>query len=246
VPRWPNRQAAQRLFCLPYAGAGGAVFREFRNAFAHSIEVCPVTPPGRLTRISEPLARTMSDLVTATVEGLKPFLDLPFTLFGYSLGATVAFEIARELRRSGGPMPRQLVIAARRAPQLIPPTFACFAQTIRGDGEFLDAVREHYGGLGGAPMNDSDIIEMFAPVLRADMGLIESYSYTAEAPLDVPIIAFGGTADRATPLVDLEAWGQQTTRGFRMSTLPAGHFFMHEARASLVEELAIALAASTP
>jgi surfactin synthase thioesterase subunit len=39
------------------------------------------------------------------VKNFAPYFDVPFTFFGHSIGAKIAFELARELRRKKGVQP---------------------------------------------------------------------------------------------------------------------------------------------
>src|SRR6516225_8587755 len=99
-----NGQAAPvggklRLFCIPHAGAGPSSFRAWRNIFGDSIDVVPVACPGREGRFVEPLPATLDDLVRDLTVSLTPRLNMPFALLGHSMGALVAFELARRFRR---------------------------------------------------------------------------------------------------------------------------------------------------
>jgi surfactin synthase thioesterase subunit len=45
-------------------------------------------------------------LIEALAGALHPLLDKPFAIFGYDLGALIAFEITRHLRKSSTALPR--------------------------------------------------------------------------------------------------------------------------------------------
>src|SRR5438552_7109196 len=112
----PRPHAAVRLFCFPYAGGGASAFRCWPDALPASIEVCPVQLPGRETRFREPPYTRLAPLAEALGHALRPFLDRPFAFFGHSMGALVAFELTRWLRRAGGPQPAHLFVSACAAP----------------------------------------------------------------------------------------------------------------------------------
>src|SRR5215213_9001369 len=113
----PRPRASVRLFCFPYAGGGASVFRGWAEGLPEAVEVCPVQLPGRETRFLEPAYTRLPALVEALAESLTPHLDRPFVFFGHSLGALVAFELARRLRRDGGPGPDRLFASGCGAPQ---------------------------------------------------------------------------------------------------------------------------------
>nr|MBA3949306.1 thioesterase [Acidobacteriota bacterium] len=99
----PRPRATLRLFCLPFAGGGASTYRLWAGSLPASIEVCPIQPPGREDRYAEPAFTSIAALSRALADELGPYLDTPFAIFGHSMGALVAFETARALRRAGAP-----------------------------------------------------------------------------------------------------------------------------------------------
>src|SRR5580765_133219 len=100
-----------RLFALPFAGGGASTFRQWPEGLPADIECCAVQLPGRETRYKEPGFVRMANLVAALAESLAPEFDRPFALFGHSMGALVAFELARELRRRRMRLPDVLFVS---------------------------------------------------------------------------------------------------------------------------------------
>jgi len=75
------------------------------------------------------------------------------------------------------------------------------------------------------------------PALRADAALYRRYIYTEEAPLSMPIRAYGGDADPNIRRDHLEAWAEQTSSSYALRVLEGGHFFLHSSRAGMLEWL---------
>jgi medium-chain acyl-[acyl-carrier-protein] hydrolase len=167
-------------------------------------------------------------------DGLREHLAGPFALFGHSFGALVAFEVARELRRRGGPEPAHLFISARRGPRRpdpVPPLHGL------SDDRFLAEVRSRYGGIPDAVLEEPELLALLLPTLRADLQAVETYTSEPDTPLEVPMTAFGGLNDPWASLEDLEAWADETRGRFHITRFPGGHFYLNESEAALLEAL---------
>ena len=90
-----RRVARMRLFCLPFAGGGAAAYRDWQIELPDWLEVCPILLPGREMRLAQAPVRRMAVLVGAVADAIARWADLPFALFGHSLGALTAFELTR-------------------------------------------------------------------------------------------------------------------------------------------------------
>src|SRR5471032_1015798 len=105
-----------RLYCLPYSGASAMVYARWRRKLPEWIEVCPLELPGRGRRFNDPLQTDLPALVNQLAGELQGNLDLTYALFGHSLGALVAFELAHALRRNGLPPASALFASGAPAP----------------------------------------------------------------------------------------------------------------------------------
>lgn len=241
--REPDRDARLRLFCFPHAGVGASAYRAWSAPLAgDGVDVCPVQLPGRESRLVEPPYRAIEPLVEALVEGITPYLDRPYALFGHSLGALVAFELARSLRLRGAALPGHLVASGRIAPQRRDPR-----PTLHDlpDAALLRRVTE-LGGIPSALRAAPELIAFQLPLLRADLAVNENYRYVPAPPLPVPITAFGGEQDPKTDDAEIRAWAEQASGRFTMRTLPGGHFFVRDAVQQLLRYLVADLSGSLP
>ncbi len=234
----PRPRARARLFCFAPAGGSAAVYRLWPAGLPESLDVCAVQLPGRGNRLREPTIANIPALVEALLTALDPFLDLPFAIFGHSMGAVLGSEVARTLAAEGRP-PRHLIVSARRPPHLgnaEPPLHPL------PDAEFVTAINLRYGGIPPELLQHADVLELLLPSLRADMTAIETHRPTQGAPLPFPVSAFGGADDRFTPAEHLEAWRGETSAAFRSRIFPGGHFYLDTCRDDLLADIAATLA----
>ncbi len=234
----PNAQARVRLFCFPFAGGGASIYRTWPDGLPASIETCSVQLPGRESRLREPLFARLQPLVQSLTQILRPYLNMPYALFGHSLGALISFELARALVLQNHPGPVHLFVSGHAAPQ-IPDTHRPIHQL--PDSEFI----QELGHLNGTPrevLQNAELMALFLPVLRADFTLNETYRYLPGALLECPISAFGGWQDSMTSRDSLAAWREQTRNVFMLRMFPGDHFFLYSARTLLLRALARDLA----
>ncbi|GCE15670.1 thioesterase II family protein [Tengunoibacter tsumagoiensis] len=223
-------QAQMRLFCFPFAGGGASTYQSWQRYLPEKVEICAVQLPGRENRMREKPYQEITPLVEALKQELNPYLDLPFAFFGHSLGALISFELARHLRRDHQIEPQHLFLSACRAPQF----FADIAPLHALPQPALIAELRRLEGTPEDVLQNQDLMRMIVPMLRADFSVFENYLYYPEEPLSCPITAFAGQQDQRAPAEMVAWWREQTTSKFTMHTLPGKHFFINEARESLL------------
>ncbi|WP_437654253.1 thioesterase II family protein [Sorangium sp. So ce1182] len=232
----PNPASRLRLFCFPYAGGGASAYSTWWRELPAHTELCAIRLPGREARMSEPPFDRLTPLVQALATAIEGWLTKPFAFYGHSLGSLVSFELARELRRRGAPLPRHLFVSGRRAPHLP------VAAPLHGlsDAAFLAWLRR----MGGTPeevLREPELLALFLPVLRADVAVNEVEPFVPGPPLDCPISAFGGLDDERASRADIEAWRELTRGPFRVEMFPGGHFFVRSAREPLLRSVSALL-----
>jgi medium-chain acyl-[acyl-carrier-protein] hydrolase len=234
--RAPNPTARVKLICLPYAGGGVTPFHAWPNFLPRDVEVSVVHLPGREARYKEPPVAYFDELLQRIYDALSYRLDRPFALFGYSMGALLAFELARRFCRDGGPTVLRLFVAARSAPRasrMEPETFDGYS-----DEAFLQEIQRRYDAVPAPVLRNPDLRAICLPALRADFRALASYEYKSEPALSCPISAFGGDGDQMVDRVGLDSWREQTNADFALRMFSGGHFFLHTQRELLLSAIA--------
>ncbi len=226
-----------RLFCLPPAGAGALQYLRWQPALPADVEVCPVMLPGREARWSEPPARSLTEVAGAVAGALTDLPARPFALFGFSMGSWVAFEVTRELRRRGAPLPRHLLLASRRAPGVRPPA----RLSLLPERDLIALIQTNYGALPAAVLQSPELLQSVLRTVRADFEMLETYELAEEQSLPVPITTFRGQLDSTVSTADLSAWARHSSQPCTHHELPGGHFFDRHSGDRFVELIGQAL-----
>lgn len=234
----PVNSPSVRLFCFAYAGGSAAVFRDWYKSLPSNIEVCSIQLPGRGVRFREKAITCNAELINSLVSAIEPYLDVPFAFFGHSMGAQVAFELTRALRRHNKPQPHHLFVSGRKAPHL-----PMLRRPIHAlpEAEFLNEIRR----LNGTPSEaweHPELISLMSPILRADVKLVETWNFVAEAPLEIQVTALGGYGDEGVPRTQLEAWQQHCARKIDVQMFTGDHFFINGAQSEVLNLLSAKLA----
>jgi surfactin synthase thioesterase subunit len=246
-----------RLFVFPFAGGNAASFLSWQAPLGPGVHLHVALLPGRGTRLLEPpisdldllvghLARAVAQLcqpasVSGSGSGSGSGQDSAprFAVFGHSLGALVAFEVVRTLRRLGLPGPESLWVSGAEGPQT--------RQVQRRlhhlpEPEFLAALRD-YQGTPVELLSEPEMMALLLPGLRADFTLSETYAYRAEAPLDLPIHLLRGDQDPFVDPARAAGWTRETSQPLRQFRYAGDHFFIHQHRATIAGLIATVLGA---
>lgn len=226
-----------RLFCFPYAGGGASLFRPWRSGLDDWVQVAPVLMPGRESRLFEQPYTSVKSIVAAFADDLSPCFLEPYALFGYSNGAIIAFELARELRRRDMPLPSRLIVAGRRAPHLQEPDAHIHALP----DELFRASLAQLRGTPRDVLANEELMTLLTPMLRADFAVHETYIFQADEPLRCPITAIYGINDLDAGRADTELWAVHTSAGFNLESCSGDHFFIHSSLPSLLQHVTTAL-----
>lgn len=238
----PRPSDTLRLFCLPYAGGSAYAYANWRRLLEGTAETYPLQLSGRGMRMQEPAFTSLPPLLEALESVLLPYLDRPFAIFGHSMGALIAFELARILQRSHSLQAQHIFFSGRLPPHLAQKSGPAYDLPTP---QFISELRS----LEGTPdeiLNNRELMAMLLPVLRADLQLVQTHRHVPGEPLNSPITVLGGRQDSTTPASELGTWAAMTRAACTVRIFPGNHFFLNQFRSAVINVISSTLAQATP
>ncbi|MBD0323447.1 MAG: thioesterase [Aldersonia sp.] len=245
LTRWIRRfhpvpHAETRLVCFPHAGGSASYYFPMSRALTPRIEVLAVQYPGRQDRRLEPFIESIPELAERTCAALAAWTDRPFAFFGHSMGAILAFEVARLMEAGGARHPLHLFASGRRAP-----TRYRDGRVHRYDDASLIEELTRNGGTDRRFLDDAEMRAAILPLVRSDYRAIETYHCTQGPPLTCPITALVGDSDPQTTIDEASAWAEQCGEGFDLRVFPGGHFYLDAHREAVTDAVSAAMAVAS-
>ncbi|GAB1639950.1 thioesterase II family protein [Krasilnikovia sp. MM14-A1259] len=227
----PATTPSARLVCLPHAGGSAAYYLPLARALSPDVDVVAVQYPGRQDRRTEPAIDDLAVLADRVADVLGGPSDLPVSIFGHSMGASLGFEVVRRLE-AAGQRPVRLFASGRRAPSELRDEKT---HTL-GDDAILAEVRK-LNGTNSMLLDDDELMRAALPALRADYKAAERYSAPAEAVVQADITVLTGDRDPKTTVAEAQAWARHTTGACDVHVFAGGHFFLSDEAAAVTKVL---------
>lgn len=230
-----GQPASTTLFCFAHAGAGASVYRPWTGTAP--FRVTPVQYPGREERLGEDPVPDISRLAALAETEVLSKAGGRYALFGHSMGAMVAYELAHRLKGRPVPQPAALFVSGRQPPH--------HPSRLKAVSHLDDAglIRE-MATMGGTPAevwSHPELVELLLPILRADFRACETWRPTLGSPLDIPVHVLSGSDDGHVVVDKLDDWQGHTTSTCTVSLFPGGHFYLPAARTDVIARIAALL-----
>ena len=209
------------VFGFPCAGTGAATsYRDWPRTLGSGV-LCPVQPPGRETRITEPPAADLGAFADALADALAPHLDRPYAFAGHcaayvAMTRTALAVVDREL-----PPPVRLFASSWGAPQCGP--FGRVRLLDLDPAEVDAEVDAISVARTGTPLV-AELRDLAAETLTADLRMLRGHWHDETRPLPVRTVVIGWERDDVVPPSVVWPSGWAAHPGTVYHLLPGDHW----------------------
>jgi surfactin synthase thioesterase subunit len=231
----PLAEPKFRIFCFHNAGGAESVYTAPATDMAKwikgtkAVEIVAFDYPGRDKLLKEPFITNTQQVAEWCLSIAYDKLDLPYVVWGHSVGTWVAFEFLMLARQIGLPMPTAAFLNAFCGPHM-PVAQRPWKRSKQLDTKGLKEQLlawdpDHFGAAGKVVFDEPAWTDTWEPMMKADFQLYDEYEFPhAGAPkFEFPIHAWHmGKARLEKPDMG-QLWKDWTTGEFDFQTLDAGH-----------------------
>lgn len=212
-----------QLFCLPYSGGKSQVFNKIISLVSPEIEVYPIEYAGKGTRAKEPFFEEYNSFIDDVVCQInrKRNMQIPYALFGYSIGTLFAYDIISKEMIEG-----KLIHAFIGG--------CCSADEQRFEERLSDLSGEEFwnriiamGGVRKELLSNRKFLKIFSKPLRADFYIGEQFEYISNQikPLCNATILY---SEKDTPYHSVKGWNKLFEGDVDFELFTGDHFFAFE------------------
>ncbi|MDB1086969.1 alpha/beta fold hydrolase [Streptomyces sp. ACA25] len=220
-----------KLICFAHAGGWASAFRTWPSGLPSDIGVLAVRYPGREDRFADAFPSGLEALADDITDALRELTRHRLVLFGHSMGASVAHEVAVRLQERGSP-PAALCVSGRRPPHAMEGQ-----RRLSGTDEEIIADVVRFDESSAAVFADPDLRAFVLPSVRADYRLVDDYAGGRRTPLHCPVYGYSGDHDPEVTPEQMRGWADMTHDAFRLRVLPGGHFYLKTEQAALLADI---------
>lgn len=227
-----NYHQKVNLFAFPFAGAFEFSYNQIKDHFGDDVEFRTLELAGRGKRHSESLMKDSASIANDLYNRIKDNLHQPYMFYGHSLGALLGYLVLKRIRDNQQPMPMQVFFTGAKSPSKRLETTSRYTL---GKEEFVKEIRK-LGGSSDEVLENPELMDYLEPILRADLEVLETYTYQKDNPINFPLFVAAGTDDEITG-EDLIAWTDLTSGSFEMKQYRGSHFFIYDTEECVIQDI---------
>jgi len=215
-----NENPEVNLLCFPCAGGSAMTYRDW-PVVPETCAKFAVELPGRGSNRRKPPLRTMQRVIDSLMRESAIFSNMPTIFYGHSMGAWVAYELARALNKTKQQLPQHIIISGSLPIILnrLPP----FVHKMS-----IEQLRDELRILGGTPddvLADVEMLSIFSESIQADFEIFETHTHTHRTPLNVDVSLWAAMDDPRIPISVIPLWKQLFSGTTKEYYFSGGHMF---------------------
>jgi surfactin synthase thioesterase subunit len=223
-----------KLFCFPYAGGSAVIYNNWRKYLSPSIELMPIELAGRGKRYNDLLYNSINEAVEDVFNTIKvDITNHSYAFYGHSMGALLAYELARKIKLMKMPEPKHVFFSGRGAPHVKNEKDKKYH--LMDNEEFKEEVIK----LGGTPpefFEHKELIDFMLPMLKNDFRLADVTFCDREIEaFDFDISVFLGKDEDEINSEQIDGWKNHTNGLCSIYHFNGGHFFILDEIRHIVE-----------
>lgn len=221
-----------RLYALPFAGGTETAYNSMKKYINDSIDFCQVELAGRGRRFGTPFYNSIKEAAEDVFAMIKDNIETSeYAFFGHSMGCLIALELCLKIESLGLQGPKHIFISGKRPPYILKEDDKDLH--ILPDYEFVEEIRK-FGGLSKEVLEFKPLLDLFLPVIRADLKIVETYQYNNDhKKIYSNITLLRGDKDNITE-DDMLRWDDITLKKSKLFNFSGGHFFIYEHENSIM------------
>lgn len=213
----------ETVVMLHHAGATAASLLPLARRLPGGLRVVLVDRPGRGIRSRQPRVETFDAVVADLEVVLAPFLNGPATIFGHSMGAMLAHEVAAASGSRGRP----------HATVVLSGTHPTRSDLLDVDLTSLSAVADRLRSLGGTPqevLTEPALLQLAAATLVEDLAVLRTFrgATRLSESSGTTYHLWLGVDDPTLPTLDGSLWEKHAAVSAELTLFSGGHFYLFE------------------
>jgi len=231
--RFNTENAKIRIFFLPYAGGSASVYQDWISQLPPGVEAILIQLPGRANRFGEQLISNMSTLVSRLGENIAEITDLPYIIFGHSMGSRIGYQLIDFLKKSEYPLPAHFIASGSKAPHQKRHKSGSY---LLPEKEFIQEIKR----LNATPqeiLDNKELLKICISILRSDFEVADYQSEIPNIKHNVPFTLLFGLLDEEVSFDDIEEWKLHFKNNNNVILFNGGHFFIDSHQRKVISEI---------
>ncbi|MDP5865587.1 thioesterase II family protein [Streptococcus mutans] len=225
-----------QIIMFPYLGGSGTSVMSLANEICAKIpvDIRVAFPPGHVES-DYALCDNFVQLIDLYYKNLITILKKDSILFGHSMGGTIAYFLAKKIAEKNPELtPKKLIFSAAAAPDHMKNK-----RLSDKENEIIFKEIKRIGTMPEELTDNQELVDYFAPMLRADYKILEEISEIEVQKIDIPTFFIMCHKDSLTSCQTILKWKDylDSKISFYMMPADAGHMYLKKYKEVVADKI---------